>query len=104
MFGLLRLPSLPSECVCLLILVLFLLFVSCYLLRLHSAGRGAWPCGAIWRRLPGLHAELAKVGSNVDALGNARKENDPMKILFLHGSQSVLGGVKPTYFAQHGHE
>ena len=27
-----------------------------------------------------------------------------MKILFLHGWQSVLGGVKPTYVAQHGHE
>jgi len=27
-----------------------------------------------------------------------------MKILFLHGWQSVLGGVKPTFLAQHGHE
>jgi hypothetical protein len=27
-----------------------------------------------------------------------------MKILFLHGWQSVPGGVKPTYLAQHGHE
>jgi len=27
-----------------------------------------------------------------------------MKILFLHGWQSVPGGVKPTYPAQHGHE
>jgi alpha-beta hydrolase superfamily lysophospholipase len=27
-----------------------------------------------------------------------------MKILFLHGLQSVLGGVKPTFLAQHGHE
>ena len=27
-----------------------------------------------------------------------------MKILFLHGWQSVQGGVKPTYLAQHGHE
>jgi hypothetical protein len=26
-----------------------------------------------------------------------------MKILFLHGWQSVPGGVKPTYLAQHGH-
>ena len=25
-------------------------------------------------------------------------------ILFLHGWQSVPGGVKPTYLAQHGHE
>jgi hypothetical protein len=26
-----------------------------------------------------------------------------MKILFLHGWQSVPGGVKPTYLARHGH-
>ncbi|MES2791383.1 MAG: alpha/beta hydrolase [Planctomycetota bacterium] len=26
-----------------------------------------------------------------------------MKILFLHGWQSVVGGVKPTYLASHGH-
>lgn len=26
-----------------------------------------------------------------------------MKILFLHGWQSVPGGVKPTYLVQHGH-
>lgn len=27
-----------------------------------------------------------------------------MRILFLHGWQSVPGGVKPTYLATHGHE
>jgi hypothetical protein len=27
-----------------------------------------------------------------------------MKILFLHGWQSVPGGVKPTFLGQHGHE
>jgi hypothetical protein len=27
-----------------------------------------------------------------------------MKILFLHGWQSVPGGVKPTYLIRHGHE
>lgn len=27
-----------------------------------------------------------------------------MKILFLHGWKSVVGGVKPTYLQQHGHE
>jgi len=27
-----------------------------------------------------------------------------VKILFLHGWQSVPGGVKPTFLAQHGHE
>ena len=26
-----------------------------------------------------------------------------MKVLFLHGWQSVPGGVKPTYLAEHGH-
>ena len=30
--------------------------------------------------------------------------NAPMTILFLHGWQSVPGGVKPTFLAQHGHE
>src|SRR5207248_679691 len=30
--------------------------------------------------------------------------NVPMKILFLHGWNSVLGGVKPTFLAQQGHE
>lgn len=29
---------------------------------------------------------------------------DIMKILFLHGWQSVPGGVKPTYLKDHGHE
>jgi hypothetical protein len=27
-----------------------------------------------------------------------------MNILFLHGWQSVPGGVKPTFLAQYGHE
>jgi alpha-beta hydrolase superfamily lysophospholipase len=27
-----------------------------------------------------------------------------MKILFLHGWQSVPGGIKPTYLRQHGHQ
>jgi alpha-beta hydrolase superfamily lysophospholipase len=27
-----------------------------------------------------------------------------VKILFLHGWQSVPGGMKPTYLARHGHE
>jgi alpha-beta hydrolase superfamily lysophospholipase len=27
-----------------------------------------------------------------------------VRILFLHGWQSVPGGVKPTYLAQHGHQ
>src|SRR5205085_120587 len=28
----------------------------------------------------------------------------PMKILFLHGWNSISGGVKPTYLKDHGHE
>ena len=27
-----------------------------------------------------------------------------MKVLFLHGWQSVPGGIKPTFLARHGHE
>jgi len=27
-----------------------------------------------------------------------------MKILFLHGWNSAVGGVKPTYLKDHGHE
>ena len=27
-----------------------------------------------------------------------------MKVLFLHGRQSVPGGVKPMFLARHGHE
>jgi len=27
-----------------------------------------------------------------------------MKVLFLHGSNSTVGGVKPTYLKKHGHE
>ena len=34
----------------------------------------------------------------------AASYNKFMTILFLHGWQSVPGGVKPTYLAQHGHE
>jgi hypothetical protein len=30
-------------------------------------------------------------------------DNASMTILFLHGWQSVPGGVKPTFLAQHGH-
>lgn len=30
--------------------------------------------------------------------------NHLMKILFLHGWQSIPGGVKPTFLARHGHD
>src|SRR5579872_1625417 len=32
------------------------------------------------------------------------KDRAIMRILFLHGWQSVPGGAKPTFLAQHGHE
>jgi hypothetical protein len=32
------------------------------------------------------------------------KDGAIMKILFLHGWQSVPGGVKPTFLTRHGHE
>src|SRR5258708_2730001 len=35
---------------------------------------------------------------------NLAKEVWPMRVLFLHGWQSVPGGVKPTFLAQHGHQ
>ena len=34
----------------------------------------------------------------------ADRYNARMRILFLHGWNSIPGGVKPTYLAQHGHE
>src|SRR5262249_51425984 len=39
-----------------------------------------------------------------DSLRDEQGYNDSMTILFLHGWQSVPGGVKPTFLAQHGHE
>ena len=33
-----------------------------------------------------------------------RREATAMKILYLHGWNSVVGGVKPTYLKSHGHE
>jgi hypothetical protein len=35
---------------------------------------------------------------------SARKSTCIMKILYLHGWNSVVGGVKPTYLKSHGHE
>jgi alpha-beta hydrolase superfamily lysophospholipase len=36
--------------------------------------------------------------------GSAVTRRANMKILFLHGWNSVVSGVKPSYLAQHGHE
>jgi len=33
-----------------------------------------------------------------------RMKGRALRILFLHGWQSVVGGRKPTYLAEHGHE
>ena len=46
------------------------------------------------------------LGFTLHVEGFLAKEAQPpvMKILFLHGWQSVPGGVKPTYLKDHGHE
>jgi hypothetical protein len=50
-------------------------------------------------------AGLSQFGYNLKELRVVVFINEfPMKILFLHGWQSVPGGVKPTYLARHGHE
>jgi hypothetical protein len=38
------------------------------------------------------------------ALINRKRDDDSMKILFLHGWHSVPGGKKPSYLIEHGHE
>src|SRR5438046_3105887 len=40
----------------------------------------------------------------VDGTNMPLAKNHRMKILFLHGWQSVPGGVKPTFLSSHGHE
>lgn len=39
-----------------------------------------------------------------DAPDPADGYNNLMKVLFLHGWQSIPGGVKPTFLKDHGHE
>ncbi len=48
---------------------------------------------------PTLCQLTAKVGGSVTFLSRV----GPMQILFLHGWQSIPGGVKPSYLIQHGH-
>ena len=43
-------------------------------------------------------------GDDADFPGPAAKRSEDMRILFLHGWNSVPGGVKPTYLKEHGHE
>ncbi len=48
---------------------------------------------------PTLCHLVAKVGGSLTFLSRV----GPMQILFLHGWQSIPGGVKPSYLIQHGH-
>jgi hypothetical protein len=45
-----------------------------------------------------------RAGAAKWGLATADRYNEAMRILFLHGWQSVPGGVKPTYLKDHGHE
>ena len=38
------------------------------------------------------------------AVSGRERGGVPVKILYLHGWNSVVGGVKPTYLKSHGHE
>ena len=38
------------------------------------------------------------------AVSGRERGGFPLKILYLHGWNSVVGGVKPTYLKSHGHE
>ena len=63
--------------------------------------RGA-PSGCFSAMLgyPMLLHPAAKVGGDLTFLSRV----GPMQILFLHGWQSIPGGVKPSYLIQHGHK
>jgi hypothetical protein len=39
-----------------------------------------------------------------EVASNGYTSGASMRVLFLHGWQSVPGGVKPTFLAEHGHE
>ena len=49
---------------------------------------------------PTLRQLAAKVGGSLTFLSRVGS----MQILFLHGWQSIPGGVKPSYLIQHGHK
>ena len=53
---------------------------------------GPWKGDRLKPRREAQHSRAAATG-----------HNHSMRILFLHGWQSVPGGVKPTYLSQHGH-
>src|SRR5262249_46529155 len=54
--------------------------------------------------MPGVRYYLTLTTGERSPRYTARAEGGAMKILFLHGWQSVPGGVKPSYLASHGHE
>jgi len=47
---------------------------------------------------------MRRIWSSQPVVSPSQSYNVSMKILFLHGWQSVPGGIKPTFLAQHGHE
>ena len=53
---------------------------------------GPWKGDGLKPRREAHHSRAAAAG-----------HNDSMKVLFLHGWQSIPGGVKPTFLAQHSH-
>jgi hypothetical protein len=63
------------------------------LLFIFAEGRASLSSPQVFSRL--------QVGQ---ARPTAADYNDSMKVLFLHGWQSIPGGVKPNFLARHGHE
>jgi len=57
---------------------------------------------AFWNRLLAFYA--CPPGQSPTVEWSSEGYNASMRILFLHGWQSVPGGEKPTYLAQHGHQ
>src|SRR5206468_1722044 len=49
-------------------------------------------------------ARIQRWSTTIDANSRCCSTDNRMKVLFLHGWQSVPGGVKPTFLKDHGHE
>lgn len=62
--------------------------------------RSPWIANEKWRRLD--HHFLVVFPQFLGGVGQKASGRD-MKILFLHGWNSVPGGVKPSYLKSHGH-
>jgi hypothetical protein len=43
-------------------------------------------------------------GETAENRGSEKWETGRMRLLYLHGWNSVVGGVKPTFLKEHGHE